>query len=367
MRILYLTDRLSGRGGAGLHLLDVARRAARDASVTIASGRGTAAIEGVRLARVKGLGASVGEGSAGLSRLPGLLAEAEVVHVQNVMNPAALRMIRDTGRAVVTVQDHRVFCPGPGKTLPDGRPCEASMSAGACAGCFEDADYMARTLALTAARRDAMRGARLVVLSTYMAKELAAAGLPGAAVIPPWVPAGDGARPGEGFVVGGRLVSHKAPLDAAAAWRLAGAPERLSVAGAGGLSGALEGPGVRALGWLSRSALRGVLRDARALLFPGRWQEPFGILGVEALAEGTPVIAARVGGVPEWASAGCLLVPPGDVASMADAIQRLQRDPELALSLGRAGRAAVRDRYSEAPLWARLRAIYEAIAQASTE
>jgi len=360
MRILYLTDRLSGRGGADLHLMDVARQASQEASVTVASGRGALASEGIRFARVKGLGAAVEGG--GLGRLPALLDAADVVHVQNVMNPAALRMARDTGRAVVTIQDHRVFCPGPGKTLPSGRACEAEMSAAACGACFDDPAYATRTLALTAARRDAIEGARLVVLSAYMADELARVGLPGATVIPPWVDTGPPAAVGEGFVMGGRLVAHKAPLDAVAAWRLAGAPGALSVAGVGALEGALtETPGVIALGWLSREALRGVLRGARALLFPGRWQEPFGILGVEALAEGTPVIAARVGGVPEWASAGCLVVPPGDTQAMAAAVRRLQAAPGEALALGRAGRAAVRARYDEASLWPLLRSVYDAV------
>ena len=54
------------------------------------------------------------------------MAAADVVHVQNVMNPTALTRLVSSGRAVVTVQDHRVFCPGPGRTPPDRetRPTE---------------------------------------------------------------------------------------------------------------------------------------------------------------------------------------------------------------------------------------------------
>ena len=48
---------------------------------------------------------------------------------------------------------------------------------------------------------------------------------------------------------------------------------------------------------------RRLLAGARALLFPIRWEEPFGIVVAEALASGTPVIASRRGSLPE-------LVPP---------------------------------------------------------
>ena len=364
MRVLYLTDRLSTRGGADLHLLQVVAWAAGEGHlVTVAHGSAEPGVElpvGVEAVRVKGLGAPTLSPSR-LSRLPATLAGAELVHVQNVMNPVALSLAVETGRALVTVQDHRVFCPGPGRTQPDGSRCRAAISPVACAACLPEPDYRARLIALTRARLEALRGASLLVLSRYMAEELEAAGLAGARVVPPWVETGPARTdPGHGFVVGGRLVAHKGVLDALAAWRLARTDQPLLVAGAGPLEPRLDG--ARRLGWLAVGELRALLRRARALLFPAQWQEPFGILGLEALAEGTPVVVAASGGTADWSAAGCLVVPPNDPAAMAEAASRLAADPTFALALGESGRAAVARRFGREAVEGRLREVYAAVA-----
>ncbi|MCB9762910.1 MAG: glycosyltransferase family 4 protein [Alphaproteobacteria bacterium] len=361
MRVLHLVDRLSPRGGADHHLRDLLLEQRRRHRLHVAFGRvepGGRLPAGVHGHRVKGLAHPV-DGGRGLYVLEQLLPGFDIVHLHNIMNPSAIAMAVATGRAVATIQDHRVFCPGPGRTLPSGAACDRPMSEAACAACLPDDDYRRRTLAVTRARRDALQGARLIALSRYMADALDQAGLPGAAVIPPWVEvAAPRAAPGRGFVLGGRLVAHKDPLLSWRAWRRAGVDHPLVVAGAGPLEPALEGADRR--GWLQRPRLREALRGARALLFCPRWQEPFGILGVEALAEGTPVIAARVGGVGDWADAGVIEVPPGDEAALAEAIRALADDPARALALGEAGRRLVAERFSKAPLLARIEAVYGA-------
>jgi glycosyltransferase involved in cell wall biosynthesis len=363
VRILYLSDRLSLRGGADQHLLQViAWAAGAGHRVVVAAGRierGIPLPTTVACEQHRELASPVPAGPRG-QRLAQLLADADLVHCQNLMNPAALAAASATGRAAVTVQDHRVFCPGPGKTLPDGSPCRTAMSEDACAACLPDRSYRERMLAVTEARRAALAGARLVVLSRYMAEELAAAGLPGAAVIPPWIEAPFAEpEPGDAFLLAGRLVAHKAPLDAWQAWRRADCGLPLRVAGAGPLEGALEG--AQLLGWLPAGALGAELRRSRALLLPGRWQEPFGMIGIEALAQATPVIASATGGSDEWTDAGCLRVPSGDIEAMAEAIATLAADPAGALALGRRGRAMVVERFARAPLEQRLRSLYDAV------
>jgi glycosyltransferase involved in cell wall biosynthesis len=358
--ILYLTDRLSTRGGADNHLLQVVEAAQGwGDEVVVGVGRrqrGVSLPLGTTGVVIKGLGATEAS-TQRLSTLPQLLKRADVVHIQNVMNPVALEMAVASGRAVVTVQDHRVFCPGPGRTLPDGSLCHRMMDTAACAECLPDGAYRRQMVELTAARGNALRGARLLVLSRYMADELAAAGLPGAEVLPPWVDVMAGpVVPGHGFILGGRLVAHKGVMAAYEAWQHAGTGQPLLLAGDGKLTeqlGRAEG-----LGWLDRDRLGVVLGNARALLFPSFWQEPFGILGVEALAAGTPVIVASSGGTAEWSDAGCLRVAPGDHFAMVEAICLLADDPLLASRLGAEGRAMAAARFARGPIEARLRQIY---------
>ncbi len=353
MRILLLVDSLSARGGALACWLDLLGALSETHTLRVAVGEGgperhAGWPDGVPCLRARALAAADAE-EGDLAGLEPLLDWAEAVLVQNVMNPRALARAVDTGKAVVTVQDHRLFCPGPGRTLPDGSRCALPMGDEPCAACLPDSGYRARMLAVTAARREAIRGARITVLSRYMADELAAAGLRGARVLPPWVEVGPlRTSAGEGYLLGGRLVAHKGPELGWEAWRRSGVRAPLSVAGAGRLLGGLDG--AEALGWLDRGALRAALRRARALLFPARWQEPFGVLGLEALAEGTPVIAMDTGGVAEWAAEGAILVPPGDLEAMAEAIRALEADPDRARALGERGRQAVAARFGRAEI-----------------
>lgn len=83
----------------------------------------------------------------------------------------------------------------------------------------------------------------------------------------------------------------------------------------------------------------------------------------ESLALGRPLIASRVGVVPEILSDGrdALLVPAGDPERLAEAIRRLAADPGLRTSLGSAGQRLVMDRYSGACLAERLAQLYSGL------
>ncbi|CAH1659965.1 Glycosyltransferase involved in cell wall biosynthesis [Hyphomicrobiales bacterium] len=78
------------------------------------------------------------------------------------------------------------------------------------------------------------------------------------------------------------------------------------------------------------SPIRHVLADARAMVVPSRAESlPYVIL--EAAAAGQPLIATRVGGIPEiFGPAGVRLIPPGDPPALADAIARTLDDPDRA-------------------------------------
>ena len=84
------------------------------------------------------------------------------------------------------------------------------------------------------------------------------------------------------------------------------------------------------------------------------------VAGIEAMAAARPVVATRVGGVPdvvEHERSG-LLVPPRDPSALADAIVRLARDPQLRRAMGAAGRERARAQYSHTRLVDDIERIY---------
>jgi glycogen(starch) synthase len=90
-----------------------------------------------------------------------------------------------------------------------------------------------------------------------------------------------------------------------------------------------------------RAALHEWYRAADAFVFPSEWDEPFGLVPVEAMACGTPVVATGTGGSAEFLADGvnCLLYPPGDAGGLVQALDRLAADPPLRARLRRGGLA----------------------------
>jgi len=100
-------------------------------------------------------------------------------------------------------------------------------------------------------------------------------------------------------------------------------------------------------GQVPREIMPGILRSADAVVCTP-WYEPFGIVPLEAMACGVPVVAAAVGGLTDTVvdRATGLHVPPRDPAAIAGAVAELLADPGLRSELGRAGRQRARSRYS---------------------
>jgi glycosyltransferase involved in cell wall biosynthesis len=89
-------------------------------------------------------------------------------------------------------------------------------------------------------------------------------------------------------------------------------------------------------------------------------REAQGISILEAMARRKPVVASRVGGIPEVVTDGVsgILVPPESPAALADAVVRLARSPRLRLQMGDAGYEAVAERFSIDAMVRRIEAVY---------
>jgi glycogen(starch) synthase len=100
-------------------------------------------------------------------------------------------------------------------------------------------------------------------------------------------------------------------------------------------------------GRVGRDVVRRFCQSHDVLVFPSQWDEPFAAVPVEAMSSGMAVVATTAGGTPEAIVDGetGLLVPPGDAAALAQALQRLAQDEALRLRLGASAARVARERF----------------------
>ena len=89
-------------------------------------------------------------------------------------------------------------------------------------------------------------------------------------------------------------------------------------------------------GWLGPEQLSHEVANASVVAMPSLWPEPFGMVGIEALAAGRPVVASATGGIEDWLEHGVsgLCVRPGDVHGLARALNELLNDPARQRAMG---------------------------------
>jgi glycosyltransferase involved in cell wall biosynthesis len=96
---------------------------------------------------------------------------------------------------------------------------------------------------------------------------------------------------------------------------------------------------VAVLGFRDHDAVLTAMAGAAIVVVPSRWQEPFGLVALEAMASGAALICSRRGGLPDVAGDAALYVDPDAPASIAAAIRTLAEDPARRAALAAAGRA----------------------------
>lgn len=157
------------------------------------------------------------------------------------------------------------------------------------------------------------------------------------------------------FAFLGRLVPQKGVPWLLSALTKVKADVRIDIAGDGPLRSELEAYCARNdlqhivtfHGWVDREKARSIMEKSRAVIFPSVWEEPAGLVTMEAAASGRPVIASKAGGIPEYAlDEYSFLVTPNNSVQMAEAIDKLAEDHELAVRMGECGLRNAQTRYS---------------------
>jgi glycosyltransferase involved in cell wall biosynthesis len=255
--------------------------------------------------------------------------------------------------------DHDLYCPRRHKYFPLNHQACGERAGGACLRhlCLVERRDGLIPIGFTSLpefrRRMAVarRAGLLVAGSRYSADQLAHNGYPAdrIVVIPP-VPAAIGRatylQPGEtgrmlfvGQVIRGKGLDLL--LDAAA--RLQG-EWRLDVVGEGRQLQECRQQAVRLgiadrvhfAGWVPHTELDEWYRRASFTVVPSRWPEPFGMIGLESMSRGRPVVAFDSGGIRDWLAheVSGLLVRPGDVDALRHALQQAISTPGLVRRLG---------------------------------
>jgi glycosyltransferase involved in cell wall biosynthesis len=310
-------------------------------------------------------------------------ARPDVAHVHNVfplLSPSVYAALARSGVPVVqTVHNFRFLCPN-GLFFTHGRVCEDCRTRGWWSAVRNRC--MHGSVALSAAYAAAVALAwrsgtfpwaitRFIALNQFVAGKLTAAGVPAERVrilgnFVSRFAESPGPR-GDYVLYLGRLSPEKGLLTLLAASE--GVPGvRVVIAGGGPLEGELRewiaahaGTRVELAGLVGGEEKERLIREALCMVVPSEWYENFPLSVVESLAQGTPVVASRIGGLPEMVRDGVtgLLFEPGDADGLAGALRALVERAEVARAMGEAALAEARERFSPDRHLAGLLEIYE--------
>ena len=297
----------------------------------------------------------------------------EVIHAHHVSDQSQLARFAELDEVAVmqSIHDLRLGCPGANRLLRDGRRCVRTASRGcwrqatmgACAGVPRVPWRAYAQVSRWADWRAAVRRLpTFVVASSFMRDLMARSELPlGQIHIHPYpvrVPsrALRAASEVQELLFAGRLtdpdkgvrlfVDVLAELPPNVRARVAGDGPALPW-----LRRRLQQLGladrVELEGWVAPERMSELMELAALVVLPSCWPEPSGIVGLEAMAHGRPVVATDVGGIAEWLrdGEGGLLRAAGNARALAGAVADLLAEPELRDRMGRAGRARVVDRH----------------------
>lgn len=311
----------------------------------------------------------------------------QIAHLHNIyhqISPSLIIALDRLGIPMVqTLHDYKVVCPGY-LFMAHGEVCERCLHRGHWNAivhrCLLDS-YPASLAAWMEWRLHSWmhtyaRIARFLAPSRFMLEKMVEHGIPREKLVhfPYFLPLED-YRPtferSNYFVYLGRLSREKGIATLLAAMReRRGAALTCRILGEGPLEPALKrqaaDEGVRNVeftGYLQGEALQRAIREAAFTVVPSEWYENLPFSVIESFALGTPVVGARIGGIPEMVIDGQtgLTFTAGDAGDLAKALEWMERHPEEALQMGRQAREFAEAQYAPGPHLERLEGLYREI------
>ena len=251
------------------------------------------------------------------------------------LSPAVLSALADVP-IVMLVTDYKCICPIGSKLLPDESLCQVRAGWVCCAnGCVNPLHWLRDQPRYALIRSTLGRAARVLACSDWVQQELAREGIKSQVVSlaapPPGLLFRRQPAPDPVFIFCGRLDREKGVdllLRAFSRLRAEFPSARVRVIGRGPLRSDLERTAdalgltntVEFCGWLSMREIETKFFDAWALVVPSVWAEPLGLVAIEALVRGVPVIASATGGLTHVIEHGVsgLLFPNNDADALFD-------------------------------------------------
>lgn len=308
--------------------------------------------------------------------------QIQVVHFQNtfpLISPAAYYAARSAGAIVIqALRNYRMTCVN-GLLYRDGNVCELCVgrfapTPGILHRCYRNSVAGSAVVAGMVSAHKLIGTYRrrvdlFVATSAFVKQKYVEAGIEAAQiVVKPNVVAPD---PGAGMGTGGyalyvgRLTDEKGVRTLLRTWESGRLPFPLKIVGEGPLGpevkrAAERNADIEYLGLRSLAETYELMGDASVLVVPSEWHEPFGRVVIEAFAKGTPVVAAKMGGLTELISAGQTgeLFNAGDSTDLVEKVLTLTASPEHLARLRQNCRQAYLDAYAPERNHELLMAIY---------
>lgn len=295
----------------------------------------------------------------------------DVVHVHNtffMVSPSVYAACLEEDVPVVqTLHNYRLLCPG-ATFYRDGRVCEEclmhSLLRSVRHACYRKSRVMTGATALMLQTHRMLdtweRGiGAYIALSLFQKNRFVQSGFPESKihVKPNFVEPDPGGEPHSGdyalFV--GRLSPEKGVATLLRAWELLPVQIPLVISGDGPLRSFLEAEiaakglqAIRLAGHVGRDGVYALMKKAAFLVVPSVWEEPFGLIIVEAFACGTPVLGASTGAIEEMVEDGVtgLRFKAGGPVDLAEKVEWAWSHPCQLAAIGKRCRRAYEERYT---------------------